>query len=98
MRTEQLLKPKIVRHLILCCNYECLKYEMGVLINILPKSVVVSKVKSRISVENEEWIFLSNINKDPYRIYGLEFTDYKTCGHFVADHKVLNYLQTHINR
>jgi hypothetical protein len=68
---------------------------MGLLARGLPKCKV-NMTEKVITDGDDQYMFYSQINDQPERIYGLLLSDYQTCGNYKLDRRVKGMLDTHI--
>lgn len=83
------------RHLIFCCNYECLKAEMR---KVITEGSFIKYTESVVINNDDEYRFYSQINNKKEKVYGILLDDYKTCGNYLLDERLEAILRSHMNR
>ena len=83
-------------HLIFCCSHPCLLSYMKRIKKVLGEKAVVNHSSHEITVGNNRFLFFTNINDFPEKIYGLTFVGFEVCSSYDLSDKVLAYLAGNI--
>jgi len=86
------------RHLVFCCTWACIKKEMSMLLQKYPTGAKINYSSQIIYAGEKEYRFYSDINTHKEKLYGILFTDYRTCENYDLDPRLESILLAYRGR
>ena len=82
------------RYLIFCCCRNCLRKEMN---DLIDHSNIdkIGFTEQTVYIGDSEYRFYSDINANKEKLYGMLFTDYRTCGNYKLELQLVAILESH---